>query len=327
MSETDKSNLILQISEYLADDLRKVDEHINSILESDTALVREVGQYVRSTQGKRLRPILAILASRAFGYKGEDHTKVAAALELVHSATLLHDDVIDKAPLRRGKPTVNARWGDDVAILIADYLFSHAFNFALNTSMSPRVLSLICQVTARMCEGEMFQIEKRDEMLTREDYLRIVRGKTAYLFSACTALGTLLAQAPDQEAMLMASYGLNFGIAFQITDDTMDMVAADSEIGKPAWADIRNGKQTLPLIYTWEVAEPSDREDLVHCWRNGRDPETILNYIRKYRGIEFALEQARRYAESAREQLADLPSNPAISMLRDLTAYVVARRS
>ncbi len=210
---TNYRNIIDEIAEYLAPDLAEVNDHLARILDSDTELVREVGHYVLSTRGKRLRPILAILAAKVFRYVGEDHTKVATALELVHSATLLHDDVIDKAPLRRGKPTVNARWGEDVAILIADYLFSHAFNLALQTSMSPKVLSLICQVTARMCEGEMFQIEKRDALLTRDDYLRIVRGKTAYLFSACTALGSLLANAPEQQVMLLSSYGLNFGIA------------------------------------------------------------------------------------------------------------------
>jgi octaprenyl-diphosphate synthase len=314
------------VTRYLADDLSRVDEHINSILESDTALVREVGQYVRSTQGKKLRPMLTILASRAFGYEGQHHTRLATALELVHCATLLHDDVIDKAPLRRGKPTVNSRWGDDVAILLADYLFSHAFNLALST-MNPGVLSLICQVSAKMCEGEMFQIEKRNQLLTRDDYLRIVRNKTAYLFSACTTLGGQIANARDHEAMLLSSYGLNFGIAFQITDDTLDLVAADSDTGKQHWADIRNGKQTLPLIYTFEVANPADKRDLLECWNNGREAERILTHIHKYRGVEYALGQARRYAETAKEQLADLPPSDSVELFRKLSDYVVERRS
>ncbi len=324
---TNYRNIIDEIAEYLAPDLAEVNDHLARILDSDTELVREVGHYVLSTRGKRLRPILAILAAKVFRYVGEDHTKVATALELVHSATLLHDDVIDKAPLRRGKPTVNARWGEDVAILIADYLFSHAFNLALQTSMSPKVLSLICQVTARMCEGEMFQIEKRDALLTRDDYLRIVRGKTAYLFSACTALGSLLANAPEQQVMLLSSYGLNFGIAFQIIDDTLDLVASDNEIGKPQWADIRNGKQTLPIIYTFEQANEKDRHELLEHWNNGRDPEHIVPFIEKYGGIEYALAEARHYAGVAREQLADFPPSPALTFLANLADYVASRRS
>jgi len=316
--------LIDRLSRLLRDDLAKVDAHIESILASDTDLVREVGQYVRATGGKRLRPMLAILASRSWGYAGEDHTKVAAALELVHTATLLHDDVIDKAPLRRGQPTVNAKWGDDVAILIADYLYSHAFNLAMQ-SLPPRVLSVICQVTAKMCEGELFQIEKRDTLLTRDDYLRIVRNKTAYLFSACTGLGSVLANASEQSTLLMSNYGLNFGIAFQITDDTLDLVASDNEIGKQHWADIRNGKQTLPIIRTFEVASPADREDLLNCWNNGRDSERILRHVRKYDGVEYALREARAFAAEARRQLDELGDSEPVEMMRELADYVVGR--
>lgn len=316
--------MIEKITQHLAEELAQVDAHIESILNSDTELVCEVGRYVCSTQGKKLRPMLAILASQVFGYSGENHTKVAAALELIHNATLLHDDVIDKAPLRRGRPTVNAQWGDDVAILIADYFFSHAFRLALY-AMDPQVLSLICEVTAQMCEGEMFQIEKRNALLTHEDYLRIVRHKTAYLFSACTGLGSLLAKAAPDQSALLANYGLNFGIAFQITDDTLDLVEEDSATGKQHWADIRNGKQTLPLIHTFEVAEPRDREDLWACWNNGRNSETILGHIRKYRGIEYSLDVARHYAETAKEQLEALSPSPAVEFFRELSDYVVSR--
>jgi octaprenyl-diphosphate synthase len=322
--DVEHSGVIEAISQYLGSDLERVDAHIDSILDSDTELVREVGQYVRGTQGKRLRPMLAILASRAFNYSGEDHTKVAAALELVHTATLLHDDVIDKAPLRRGKPTVNAKWGDDVAILIADYLYSNAFDLAMQT-LSPHVLSVVCQVTAKMCEGEMFQIQKRDSRLTPDDYLRIVRNKTAFLFSACTGLGSVLARANEHEAALLANYGLNFGIAFQITDDTLDFIAGDNELGKEHWTDIRNGKQTLPLIHALQVANPADRADLWACWNNGRESECIMRHIHKYRGVEYALEVARDFASKAKEQLAHLKPSRAVELFAELSEYVINR--
>lgn len=323
-SLTSRGNLIEELSDYLAQDLAAVDGYIGSILESDTALVREVGGYVRSTQGKRLRPMLTVLTARACGYRGTDHCKVATALELVHTATLLHDDVIDKAPLRRGLPTVNAKWGDDVAILIADYLYANAFKLAME-SLPPAVLSLVCQVTAQMCEGEMFQIEKRDALLTRDDYLRIVRNKTAYLFSACAGLGAALAGIEGEKAQRLALFGLNFGIAFQITDDTLDMVAPDEDLGKLHGTDIRNGKQTLPLIHALEAADPADREDLWACWNNGRDPERIMRHVNKYRGVEKALEEARAFAALAKSQLDWLPPSRDAEFCLRLSDYVVQR--
>jgi octaprenyl-diphosphate synthase len=317
--------VIESIAKHLERELDLVDAQIQQVLDSDTALVREVGAYVRATQGKRLRPILVLLASQAFGSDGSgDNVKIAASLELVHTATLLHDDVVDKADLRRGMPTVNSRWGDDVAILIADYLFSKAFRLGLE-AVSPRALTLVCDVTARMCEGEMFQIEKREELLTRDDYYRIVRNKTAYLFSACTALGATLAGARETEIAQLAQYGLNFGMAFQITDDTLDLVASDADIGKQHWSDIRNGKQTLPLIHTFEVAGPEDRTDLLECWSDGRDCERIMRHVHKYRGVEYALDRAREFAAEARRQLETFPPSQPREMFEHLSHYVVER--
>ena len=251
---------------------------------------------------------------------------MAAALELVHTATLLHDDVIDKASLRRNRPTVNVKWGDDVAILIADYLYTHAFDLAMQV-LSPHVLRMVCAVTAKMCEGEMFQIEKRDALLTTDDYFRIVRNKTAYLFSACTALGGQIADASLEQVEMLGHYGLNFGMAFQITDDTLDLMAEDEALGKQHWTDIRNGKQTLPLIHTFQVAEPADREDLWQCWNNGRDCERIMRHIRKYRGIEFALDQARQFAANAREHIQPLEKSYPVKLFDQLSEYVISRGS
>lgn len=321
---TKSGELIEEIAAHLKDEMAEVESLFDSVLDSETELICEVGRYVRSTQGKRLRPMMVILASQACGYQGSDHTKVAAALEMVHTATLLHDDVIDKAPLRRGKPTVNAKWGDDVAILIADFLYANAFTLAMQV-VSPVVLSTICQVTTKMCEGEMFQIEKGDHLLTREDYLRVIRSKTAFLFSACTGLGAVLAQQGEEETLELTKYGLNFGLAFQISDDALDLVAEDEHLGKQHGTDIRNGKQTLPLIHTFEVAEPADRAELVACWNNGREPVQIMSQIRKYRGVEMALGQAREFAEDAKRHLGILKPTRASEFLVQLSDYVVDR--
>lgn len=321
---TKSGGLIDEIGDFLADDLAAVERQLDSVLDSETELVREVGQYVRSAQGKRLRPMLVLLTSRACGYSGEEPPKVAAALELIHTATLLHDDVIDKAPLRRGRPTVNKRWGDDVAILIADYLFSHAFSLAMQ-ALNPVVLSTITQVTARMCEGEMFQIQKRNSLISREDYLHIVRSKTAFLFSACTGLGSVLAQTSEEQTLELTKFGLNFGVAFQITDDALDFAAQDEQLGKELWADIRNGKQTLPLIHAFEVASEDDRRNLWECWSNGRDRTRILAQVTKYRGVEAALLEARTFAQKAKAHLATLSPGRATEYCSQLSDYVVSR--
>ena len=321
---TKSGELIEEIAAFLSEEMAVVESLFDSVIDSETQLICEVGRYVRSTQGKRLRPMMVLLASQACGYEGTDHTKVAAALEMVHTATLLHDDVIDKAPLRRGLPTVNAKWGDDVAILVADFLYANAFTLAMQV-VSPMVLSTICQVTTKMCEGEMFQIEKGDTLLTREDYLRVIRSKTAFLFSACTGLGAVLAQQGEDETLELTKFGLNFGMAFQISDDALDLVAEDIDLGKQHGTDIRNGKQTLPLIHAFEVATTADRAALLACWQNGRDPSQIISQIRKYQGVETALMEARNYAETAKSHLQFLKPGRATDFFVQLSDYVVDR--
>jgi octaprenyl-diphosphate synthase len=315
-----------ELADFLNDDLARVEEEIVGILESDTQLVRQVGDYILSGRGKRLRPIMLLLSARAFNYQGKDHIKVAAALEIIHTATLVHDDVIDKASLRRGKPSVNAEWGDDVAILIADYLYANAFRLALD-SLSPVILNTICRVTAQMCEGEMFQIEKRDELLTEADYLHIVRHKTACLFSACTGLGAVIAGAGEVETLEMTKFGLEFGIAFQITDDALDLLAMDSALGKDSGTDIRNGKQTLPLIHALVAASPEEREKFRLDWRMNRDDKDITRFIAKHQGIEYAMGKARFHAENAKTHAEILKAGKAADLCMAIAEYVISRHS
>ncbi len=321
---TKSSHILEEISDYLQPELTAVEREINTVIQSDTRLVGEVGEYVLTGRGKRLRPMMLLLVARACGYSGKSHVNVAAALEIIHTATLLHDDVIDKAQLRRGKPSVNARWGDDVAILIADYLYANAFRLAMQ-SLSPVVISTICQVTAQMCEGELYQIEKRQQFLTTDDYLRIVRHKTAFLFSACTGLGAVIAELGEKEILELTRFGMDFGIAFQIIDDTLDLVAEGDELGKDSGTDIRNGKQTLPLIRAFEQADPAEREQLHNLWQNGKDPAPMLEIIRRYNGIDHSLTLARQYSDEAKTHLAALPAGKAADLFAQLADYVTER--
>lgn len=313
-------------SDSLKKDLLLVDDLISSVHDSESRLIREVGEYLELGRGKKLRPALAILAARACGKSEGDSDVVAVAscVELFHVATLLHDDVIDEARNRRGRPSVNAKWSNSVAILMADYLYASAFDLSLS-SMQPEILRLLCQVSQRMCEGEMYQIEKEGQVLTREDYFKIIEHKTARLFSACAGVGAMVANGDGDAVARLSEFGFLFGVAFQITDDTLDYTAADRNWGKPVGGDIAGGKQTLPLIHTLEVASPDDRSALLGMMNNGRDFQGVLSHIEKYNGLDHAREVARDYASRATQSLDGWQGNGQLQPFRDLCDYVVSR--
>lgn len=317
------------IGEYLAGDLARVRHFMDEVYTPQGDLMREVARYVHDGRGKMLRPSMVCLFARAHGIDpaSDRHTKLAAAMEIFHVATLLHDDVIDHSPTRRGRQTVNAKWGNDVAILFADYLYASCFDLALG-SLDPEVMRILTRTTQRMTEGEMFQIEKRGKWLTVEDYLRIISLKTGHLYAACTGLGSLIGGASRERVLRMTDFGLSYGIAFQITDDTLDFEATGDAWGKPVGGDIAEGKQTLPLLHALHSANEEDRRVLEHTLSNGRDFQTILGYVRKYSGIEVALARAAEHTREALAILGDLdPSHEAVRHIRNLTEGVLARRA
>ena len=318
---------IQEISQHLAEELRGVETILQEVVNSESPLIREVGEYICLANGKKLRPMVNVLAARAFGPTGEVSLHLASAMELVHVATLLHDDVIDKAAMRRGKPSVNARWGDDVAILMADYLYASAFDLALE-HLEPEPLKLICQVTRRMCEGEMFQIEKRGQWLTAEDYLHLITCKTGYLFSACAALGGSKAGLEPEPMASLAAFGLDFGLAFQITDDALDYTADDDQWGKGVGQDLAAGKQTLPLILTLEDAGEDERGQIETILSQGRDPGPIHESMRRSRAFDRSLEIAREYALQSVGHLEGLEvyDRAAHEFLMSLPEYVLDRK-
>jgi octaprenyl-diphosphate synthase len=320
------------LGNFVTDDLARVDQCIDAVINSQNSLIAEVGAYIRQRPGKKLRPILTLLSSRVFHHSSPPHrtdaashaVSIAAAIELIHTATLLHDDVIDKSSLRRGRPSVNARWGDDVAILMADYLFSRAFDLVIST-LQPEALRILTRVTSRMCEGEMFQIQKRNSFLSQHDYLQIIQNKTAHLFSACSGLGSLAAGAHHRDVARMSAFGLNFGMAFQIVDDTLDFIAQGKQWGKALGNDLAEGKQTLPLIYALRVASPDDRNELARCFNDGRDFSTILRYINKYNAIPYTLSIAESYSARAKNAIRPLPSSSSTALLHKLSDFIIHR--
>ncbi|MCX7015668.1 MAG: polyprenyl synthetase family protein [Candidatus Sumerlaeota bacterium] len=303
-----------------------VDAAISAVFDCESALIRGVGAYLLESGGKKIRPAMTLLAARACGRPVDDTViRVASAMEIFHVATLLHDDVIDQAATRRGRPSVNAKWSDGVAILMADFLFAKAFDLSMADDRT-EILRILSAVTSRMCEGELFQIEKAGQLLSRDDYFKIIGYKTAHLFSACAAIGGTIADAAEDGKRRLRDFGMNFGMAFQITDDVLDYQATDERWGKALGSDVVHGKQTLPLIYTLEVASPQDRAELLGLLNNGRDLSLILPRIEKYRGLDHARAVADEFAGRATLSLEGwAAADGAVQALRDLCAYVVSR--
>ncbi|MEQ8821546.1 MAG: polyprenyl synthetase family protein [Sumerlaeia bacterium] len=327
--QTESLHLVDYLYDYIGADLERVRGAIDRAYDVQGDLMRDVAAYVRQGRGKMLRPALVCLAARAHGYdadREDGHIALAAAIELFHVATLLHDDVIDKAPLRRGRETVNAKWGDDVAILMADFLYATSFDLALST-LNPATLRLLAQTTQKMTEGEMLQIERRGDWLTVDDYMTIIERKTAILFSAASGLGAMIAGAEYEDVERAAQYGLSFGMAYQITDDTLDYEAQTDNWGKRVGADLKEGKQTLPLLQTLAVADAPDREALRAVLGNGRDFATVQGYVHKYKAIDTSLEVAADFSTQAIAALEDFPpSNRAAQIMRKLVDEILVRQ-
>lgn len=317
---------VKKITEYLGDELAQVDQILRESLQSESALIREVGEYICFTRGKKLRPIVTVLMTRCLNPERPAPVEVAAAVELIHVATLVHDDVIDKAAMRRGRPSVNARWGDEVAILMADYLYARAFDLALS-SLRPEVMRLLCRITQRMCEGEMFQLRIDERNFSKRDYFHVIERKTASLFAGCSALGCMLAGRDSDDVALASAYGNSFGLAFQITDDALDFIARDEQWGKDVGMDVSGGKQTLPFLLAMAEATEDDRRHMAKWMENGKDFGDILELVQRYGGVERALDEARKYADRAAASLAALrPADPqSFEFLSQLPAYVIGR--
>ncbi len=317
-----------RLKAFLADDFKAVITVLDSVYQVDGALMQQVADYLVEGRGKMLRPAIVCLSARAHGIdpaKTDHHINLGAAIELFHVATLLHDDVIDKAPMRRGRPTVNAKWGDDAAILFADYLYASSFDLALST-LNAETLRVLTLTTQRMTEGEFLQMERRGDWLSVEDYLTIIDRKTAQLFSASAGLGALIAQTSRENVNNMLTYGLEFGLAFQITDDTLDYEAQSANWGKRVGADLKEGKQTLPLLRTLEQANTEDLEALRKTLTTDRDFETVHRFVAKYDAIPYSLEIAKAHCAKSVQCLEHLgTSDPAAELLRELSTGLIQR--
>jgi octaprenyl-diphosphate synthase len=308
-------------------DLARVEEDLERFLRSDLRIADEVGRFLARTRGKRIRPALTLLASRASGYRGTRAAKAAVAVELIHTATLVHDDLVDRSSRRRGVPTVNARWGDSISVLMGDLLFSKAFELLRETPFQRVSLRLI-QAAHQMSHGELRQTESKGSLDIREkDYLAIIQEKTASLFSAAAECGAYFGSQAHEAPL--ARFGLQWGTAFQIVDDVFDFVGDSRSLGKPIALDVREGKITLPLIYALQHApqkEAARARTIIkskHILDGGF--EDIARFAKEWGGIEYALGRARAATGQARLALKSLPRSPAKDTLYELTDYVLSR--
>jgi len=318
-----------RVAALVGDDLRSVEEEIRRELDSPVALIQEMGEYIAGAGGKRLRPMLLLLAARLAGAHGPRSVRLACVVELLHTATLIHDDVVDRAPLRRGRPSANAQWGDDASVLVGDHLYSKSFAMLVRDN-DRAVMETLARATVSMTEAEVFQLErKRSGVMTETDYVRIITQKTASFISACCRIGGLLGDTAADQVEALTRYGLHVGVAFQISDDSLDFVADQTRLGKAVGADLREGKRTLPLIATLKRSPPAERERVWTLLRRSSlspdEIEEIRLLVVEHAGVEYALGRAHEYAQAAKHDLESLPASEEREILALIADFVVDR--
>lgn len=315
------------IRQPVTEDSKAVDALILKRLASDVVLINQIGHYIVNSGGKRLRPLAVLLAARACGYGGERHVDLAAVVEFIHTATLLHDDVVDGSELRRNRDTANVLWGNDASVLVGDFLYSRAFEMMVEVG-SMRVMEILAHATNRIAEGEVLQLlNTRDPDTDETRYMEVITRKTATLFEAGTRLGAVLAGAPRAIEESAAAYGLNLGIAFQLIDDALDYSGEDSVLGKNVGDDLDEGKPTLPIIRAIAVGTPEQASALrAAIAEGGRERlREVVSAIAATDAINYTARLARDYARRAQESLKVLPPGQARDALDGLAAFAVAR--
>jgi octaprenyl-diphosphate synthase len=310
-----------------AADMAAVNALIRARLASDVVLINQIAEHIIGGGGKRLRPMLVLLAAQASGYQGRDHVLLAAVVEFIHTATLLHDDVVDESDLRRGRKTANALWGNAASVLVGDFLYSRSFQMMVEAD-DMRVMRLLADTTNQIAEGEVLQLLNIHNPDTDEAaYLRVIERKTAVLFAAATRLGGLLAGVPTAQEQALADFGLNLGFAFQIADDVLDYVSDAGTLGKNIGDDLAEGKATLPLIYAIERAAPAQAASLKRAIETGGldSLDNIVAAIRDSGALERSRLKAQQYADAAKDALSTLPQSPARAALAVLVDYALQR--
>ncbi|MHB8771048.1 MAG: polyprenyl synthetase family protein [Syntrophales bacterium] len=319
---------IQDVFRYFADDLKRVEEYMETYLRSDVRLIPEIIHHLIGSGGKRFRPLLLLATSELCGYRGERRYPLSAMIEFIHNASLLHDDVIDHAETRRGRTSANRVWGNAASVLVGDFLYSKSFRL-MTEDGNLAIIKLISTTTNTMSEGEIVQLVKTgDVKITEKEYLAIVEKKTSILISAACAIGAILGNSTDDRIEALTRFGMRLGTAFQITDDTLDYVAREEEFGKAIGQDLKEGKLTLPLIRTMKKCTADERAFI----RKGIEEKDesvmaeIMALIHRYDGIPYALAKATACIDEARGFLSPFPDSEAKTALQVIADYIVERR-
>ena len=320
---------VQRLSTILKDDMRAVNEQIIKNMDSPVPMIPQLASYLIASGGKRIRPLLTLACTSIYAGEMERSHILAASVEFIHSATLLHDDVVDESNMRRGQETANLIFGNQASVLVGDFLFSRAFQLMVSDG-SLDVLRILSDASAIIAQGEVMQLAATGNINTSmEDYITVIKAKTAALFAAACEVGPVIAKSEISDALAMAEYGLNLGIAFQIADDALDYTADQEKLGKDLGNDFREGKLTAPVILSLEKASAEEKEFWLKTMTNQEQDKDDLNraieIITRHDGIDRSLELARNYGQKAREALAEAPDHPLRAMLDELVTFTIER--
>ena len=317
-----------EIFELLREDLAAIEREFGRDTVSHVEAITEIGEYLRAGGGKRIRPMLLLLSSRLFDYQGRGAIKLGAVVEIIHTATLVHDDIIDEAQSRRGRPAANTQWGNSKCVLAGDWLYMQAFKIAVQ-ERNFRILDTLIDLTQQMVEGELLQMEKLGELISLDEHFDLIYRKTACLFSVCMRLGAILGGATPEQEQNLAQYGRDLGMAFQIVDDVLDLTASEDVLGKPVASDLREGKVTMAVIHALERCTERERDMISSLIRerafNGVSHRDILGILERYDSINAAHERAMKYADLARNAICNFPNCEAKRALLWAPEFVVDR--
>ncbi len=317
-----------EVSELLREDLCAIEREFTRQSVSPVEMVTDIATYLIAGGGKRIRPLLLLLSAKALGCTSQARIRLGAVVEMLHTATLVHDDIIDEADTRRGRPSSNTTWGNAKCVLAGDWLYMQSFRTALE-ERNFRVLDLLISLTQQMVEGELLQMEKLGHLINEEEYFDLIYRKTACLFKVSMQLGTAIAESDDDYDQQMGEYGRNLGLAFQIVDDVLDLTAAEEVLGKPAASDLREGKATLAVIHALERGTGADREAIRtvladRSFTRVSHPQ-ILEILHRHGSLDYAMDTACAYAEAARLSIAELPGSDAKRALLWVPGFVTSR--
>ncbi len=317
------------LMKLVEEDMSQVNALILDKAQSEVELIPELAGHLISSGGKRLRPMLTLAAAQMCGYKGRAHLKLAMSVEFMHTATLLHDDVVDESAKRRGHKTARMIWGNQASVLVGDYLLGQAFKTMVEVG-SLKALEILSNAAAVIAEGEVMQLTTAQNMSTTEDdYIAVISAKTAALFSAAAEVGGVIADSPAEEQAALRCYGKNLGLAFQLIDDALDYSGVEADLGKSVGDDFREGKLTLPVVLSYRRGSPEERQFWIRTLEHGEiaegDLQTAIGYMEQHGAIAATIERARHYGDMARDALAIFPETPHKAALLELIDFCISR--